>query len=103
MAMTCPSCGGDLAELDRSGVKIDACRNCRGVWLDRGELDRILERERSARPEDDEDFIKEVTGGKRSQERYGFDRKAAERMYDDYRSHKHQKKRKKSLFEELFD
>ena len=38
MAMICPSCGGELVELDRSGVRIDACRRCRGVWLDRGEL-----------------------------------------------------------------
>jgi Zn-finger nucleic acid-binding protein len=44
--MTCPSCGGDLMELERSGVRVDACRNCRGVWLDRGELDRVVERER---------------------------------------------------------
>jgi Zn-finger nucleic acid-binding protein len=102
MAMTCPSCSGELAELDRSGVRIDACRNCRGVWLDRGELDRILERERQASPGDDEEFIREVTGQGKA-ERYGFDRPAADRLYDDYKSHRHHKKKKKSLFEELFD
>ena len=54
--MTCPSCGGELTELDRSGVRIDACRSCRGVWLDRGELDKIIERnERSIRPYEDDD------------------------------------------------
>ena len=46
MAMICPSCGGELVELDRSGVRIDACRSCRGVWLDRGELERVVEHER---------------------------------------------------------
>ena len=103
MAMTCPSCGGDLAELERSGVKIDACRSCRGVWLDRGELDRILQHERQRPHGDDEDFIREMTGKGRSEERYGFDRGTAERIYEDYRSHRHHKKRRKSFLEELFD
>ena len=102
MAMTCPACGADLAEVERSGVRIDACRGCRGVWLDRGDLDRVLERERQARPGDDEDFIREVTGHGKA-ERYGFDKHSAERLYDDYRSHRHHKKRRKSLLEELFD
>ena len=43
----CPSCGGQLVPLERSGVHIDACRQCRGVFLDRGELDQILQRERA--------------------------------------------------------
>ena len=45
----CPNCGGQLVQVERSGVRIDACRQCRGVFLDRGELDQILERERSLR------------------------------------------------------
>ena len=76
MAMKCPSCGGELLELDRSGIKIDACRNCRGVWLDRGELDNILERERQVvGGADDEEFIREMTGGggKERKSGYGFD------------------------------
>jgi uncharacterized protein len=105
MAMQCPSCGGELIELDRSGVRIDACRNCRGVWLDRGELDRILERERQVvGAADDDDFIREMTGsGKSSKPEYGFDRKTAERIYSDYRHHKQHKKRKKTFLDELFD
>ena len=59
--MTCPSCGGELTELDRSGVRIDACRSCRGVWLDRGELDKIIERE-AREGDDDDDFVRELTG-----------------------------------------
>jgi uncharacterized protein len=42
--MRCPTCGTRLVEVDRTGVLIDACPNCRGVWLDRGELDKIIER-----------------------------------------------------------
>jgi uncharacterized protein len=104
MAMQCPACGGELVELERSGVRIDACRNCRGVWLDRGELERILERERQVvGGADDEDFIREMTGsGKSSKPGYGFDTRTAERIYSDYRTHKKHKKRK-SFLDELFD
>ncbi len=42
--MKCPSDGTTLVMTDRSGVEIDYCPECRGVWLDRGELDKIIER-----------------------------------------------------------
>jgi uncharacterized protein len=106
MAMSCPSCGGALVELERSGVHVDACRNCRGVWLDRGELDRILERERKvvgAVDDDEEDFVREMTGhGKPEKKPYGLDASTADRIYKDYRSHRKHKKRK-SFLDELFD
>lgn len=44
MHMKCPVCKIDLAMSERSGVEIDYCPECRGVWLDRGELDKIIER-----------------------------------------------------------
>jgi Zn-finger nucleic acid-binding protein len=103
--MRCPACGGQLAELERSGVRIDACRQCRGVWLDRGELDRILERERQvvAGVEDDEEsFLREMTGRSGPKQEYGLDRQTAERLYSDYRARRKQKKRK-SFLDELFD
>jgi Zn-finger nucleic acid-binding protein len=107
--MTCPSCGGELVELERSGVRVDACRQCRGVWLDRGELDRILERERKvvdSVDEDEADFLREMTGKggshDRERQRYGLDVKSAEKLYSDYRSHKKHKKRK-SFLDDLFD
>ncbi len=40
----CPHCRVDLVMADRQGVEIDYCPRCRGVWLDRGELDKIIER-----------------------------------------------------------
>jgi uncharacterized protein len=40
----CPTDGTDLAMTDRNGIEIDYCPKCRGVWLDRGELDKIIER-----------------------------------------------------------
>ena len=48
-AMSCPVCRVPLAMSERSGIEIDYCPQCRGVWLDRGELDKIIER--SAPPE----------------------------------------------------
>ena len=43
-AMQCPVCRVPLAMSDRQGLEIDYCPQCRGVWLDRGELDKIIER-----------------------------------------------------------
>ena len=110
----CPNCGGQLMQLERSGVRIDACRQCRGVWLDRGELDQILARERqvvAGAHDDDEEFFREISGSghgshgsKHSQERYGFDKHTAEKLLGDFRSHKtHKRKKKKSFLDELFD
>jgi Zn-finger nucleic acid-binding protein len=42
--MKCPNCQVNLVMTDRSGIEIDYCPECRGVWLDRGELDKIIER-----------------------------------------------------------
>lgn len=42
--MQCPVDGETLVIAERSGVEIDYCPKCRGVWLDRGELDKIIER-----------------------------------------------------------
>jgi len=42
--MQCPVDGTKLVMTERSGVEIDYCPQCRGVWLDRGEIDKIIER-----------------------------------------------------------
>lgn len=42
--MNCPTCNTELKMSERSGIEIDYCPHCRGVWLDRGELDKIIER-----------------------------------------------------------
>ena len=42
--MKCPNCNTNLIMSERSGIEIDYCPECRGVWLDRGELDKIIER-----------------------------------------------------------
>jgi Zn-finger nucleic acid-binding protein len=42
--LACPVCKIDLVMSERQGIEIDYCPKCRGVWLDRGELDKIIER-----------------------------------------------------------
>lgn len=58
--MKCPTCSTSLVMTDRQGIEIDYCPDCRGVWLDRGELDKVIERAntqstRSTRAYDDDD------------------------------------------------
>jgi uncharacterized protein len=48
--MQCPIDGTALVMTERGGVEIDYCPKCRGVWLDRGELDKIIERSAEAAP-----------------------------------------------------
>ena len=42
--MKCPNCNVALVMSERQGIEIDYCPNCRGIWLDRGELDKIIEK-----------------------------------------------------------
>jgi len=46
--MKCPNCDETLKMTERQGVEIDYCPKCRGVWLDKGELDKIIEKSFSA-------------------------------------------------------
>jgi len=81
-------------------VLIDACPECRGVWLDRGELDRILVKERRAGARDeDDDFLHEVEG------RRGGDDRSRERARDEDRDGRHggKKRRRRGMLEDLFD
>ena len=81
--MNCPVCNVALTLADRNGVEIDYCPKCRGVWLDRGELDKIIER------------------GATLESKY---RREDESHYDDddYRRSHHPRKRK-SFLGDLFD
>lgn len=45
MQMTCPKCHGDMRVYERSGVTVDQCTECRGIFLDRGELEKLFEAE----------------------------------------------------------
>lgn len=43
--LTCPKCGGTMRRFERSGITVDQCSECRGVFLDRGELERLIDAE----------------------------------------------------------
>lgn len=81
--MKCPTCKEpNLVISERKGIEIDYCPECRGIWLDRGELDKIIER---------------------SQE---FESKKEEPSYQQHPSGPYQQKpykRRKTFLEELFD
>ncbi|HYG87572.1 MAG TPA: zf-TFIIB domain-containing protein [Azospirillum sp.] len=51
--LLCPNCQTGMREVERNGVHVDVCPQCRGVWLDRGELERLLEPIRQAAAEYD--------------------------------------------------
>jgi len=87
--MPCPVCAVPLVMSDRQGVEIDYCPQCRGVWLDRGELDKIIERSRGPEP-----APYQQGGSARPDAGWG-------RGHDDHR--KPYPKRRKSFLEELFD
>jgi uncharacterized protein len=89
--MLCPACKTvNLAMADRQGIEIDYCPHCRGVWLDRGELDRLIERA--------EPFPSAATPVTPSH--HGRPYPPSHGHRDDY---KHGRKRHKSLLGELFD
>lgn len=90
--MRCPVDNTELMMAERQGVEIDYCPQCRGVWLDRGELDKIIERS------DDDDRPRRDEPRMREQD-YRGDQYRDQRHYG---SHKPYKK-KKSLLGEIFD
>jgi Zn-finger nucleic acid-binding protein len=90
--LRCPVDGSRLVQVDRSEILIDACPECRGVWLDRGELDRILVKERQLAHGDD-DFFREVEGKR--------ERPAPRDDVD--RTYERPRKRRRGLLEDLLD
>ncbi len=100
--MKCPVCSEvDLVMTDRQSIEVDYCPQCRGVWLDRGELDKIIERsaalvtQPSAQRHESEPRRRSPESGT-SSSRYGHDDD------DDYRDSRHKKKRG-GFLGELFD
>lgn len=106
--MQCPIDGETLLMTSREGVEIDYCPKCRGVWLDRGELDKIIERAGTANPNKaafapaTNAFQDKVSESYRSKERRRDDD-------DDHRRGKYKakdfykKNRTKSFLKEIFD
>jgi Zn-finger nucleic acid-binding protein len=110
-SLTCPKCHGQMRQYERNGVTVDQCTECRGIFLDRGELERLVSAEdqwagqyaggppgyqqprygdRRHRDDDDDDWDDDDDDRRRSPSYGGHH----ERPY---------KKRKKSFLEGLFD
>lgn len=96
VGMPCPVCKVALTMSERQGVEIDYCPQCRGVWLDRGELDKILERSAAA----EAPAAPRPPQQPQMQQPWGGDH----RGYPPHGVNKHgYPKRRKSFLEELFD
>ena len=94
--MKCPTDETTLVMSERSGIEIDYCPTCRGVWLDRGELDKILERSLVQQPVA---APAPPPAAGPSYERY--DRE--DRRYQPQQQGYGKKKRKESWLSEIFD
>jgi uncharacterized protein len=126
MELTCPKCHGTMRTYERNGVHVDQCTDCRGIFLDRGELDRLIDAENSwheggsskpaaaassghqgsshqqsgyAKSGSTEGGLGAVVGEVLSQVR-GQKQSSHDRYYDDDR--KYHKKRKESFLGDLF-
>lgn len=100
--MKCPKCNVTLAIADRQGIEIDYCPECRGVWLDRGELDKIIERSSDFLPEkkkkkdfDRDPYFNSEYDRRNEQSSFG----GGYSRHDD----RHKPHKKKSILGELFD
>ena len=108
--MKCPVCTNvDLLMSERQGVEIDYCPNCRGVWLDRGELDKIIERQ----PAGSATYQTDPRSAPRQEHlerNHHYDRPEQHNKHgqqyghgDDYDERKHGKRKKGSFLGDLFD
>lgn len=93
--MKCPVCKDvTLLMSEKRGVEIDYCPECRGIWLDRGELEKLMEVEERSSKSYDRDYERQSERNRK-------------RDYDDYDdrkySSKHTKRKKESIFGEIFD
>lgn len=91
--MKCPNCQVALVMTDRQGIEIDYCPECRGVWLDRGELDKLIERANN-------NFQSSSGNAPRTSRRHDDDSDEIERL----RYAKYPKKKKmSSMLGDIFD
>jgi Zn-finger nucleic acid-binding protein len=111
--LTCPKCQGSMRTYERSGITVDQCAECRGIFLDRGELERLVDAEAAfngaatpPHPQPHAQPQQPRYEEKRFEEkRYDDRRYDSDRRYDNDRHYGNQQypRKKKSFFEELFD
>jgi Zn-finger nucleic acid-binding protein len=90
--MICPRCNTSLAMSNTHGIEIDHCPNCRGVWLDRGELEKIIERSNT--------YGSPYIGGNEHNNHHD---NHYDKHHDSHHGYGNQSRHKKGLFSELFD
>lgn len=103
--MLCPHCTDtQLSITDRLGIEIDYCPNCRGIWLDRGELDKLIERSELSSQTSVRQNIPMPNPNTRNYDDRDRDnrRNYDDRDRDDW-EYKNGRKRKKSFLGDLFD
>ena len=113
--MKCPVCKDvNLLMSEKKGVEIDYCPECRGIWLDRGELEKLIEKEEKygeeeysrrrdyERKEYDKDNYERREYDKKDYDRREYESKDSYYHGDDYKYKKH-KRKKESFFGEIFD
>ncbi len=99
--MKCPSCTETVLSMsERNGIEIDFCPSCRGVWLDRGELDKIISKAVSEQESLMKAESKPAETNSSQQPSYSNN---DFRQHDMYRKNYYGHKRKKSFLEDLFD
>ena len=106
--MNCPNCNETLVMADRNGVEIDYCPKCRGVWLDRGELDKIIERSNafySGQEQQGQQNQPSQPSQPLPQRPYDDDHYKKDRYYGDkhYNDPYYKHKKKKGFLDDFFD
>lgn len=95
--MQCPVCRVNLVMSDRQGIEIDYCPQCRGVWLDRGELDKIIERSTPAAAP------APAQPAPQAYQQLQYQQQPQYQQPQGYAPQPHYHKKRKSFLEELFD
>ncbi len=104
--LMCPNCDGSMQTVQRAGVEFDMCPRCRGVWLDRGELEKLMALEREEAQGAHADPRPYSRPDHYSDHRRDHGRDGDHKRYDDdrrlYGQHGHHKKKRFDLFD-IFD
>ena len=108
--LTCPKCQGSMRRYERSGIDVDQCSDCRGIFLDRGELERLVDAENAwaGRNQQAPDNARPPRDYDRDYERRDYPDRDYERRDSQQGDYGHQrgkpyKKKRRSFLEDLFD
>jgi uncharacterized protein len=107
MQLTCPKCQGAMRQYERSGVHVDQCSECRGIFLDRGELERLIDAESAYHAASPAPASPAPASAARTESR-GYERRYDDDDDDDRYRHGtpgygHRPHKRKGFLSELFD